>query len=196
MRKTLSLLALTLVPVALWLGAVPASATIGAGVGASPLQLSKSLTPGNTYRLPSLYVLNTGTEQATYHIRAARVDGKGGTTLPTGWVAALQNDITLQPNQHTLVPLSLNVPAQAPGGEYETDVVASASTPHSAGSTAVGAGAATLLRATVVGHAWPSTPWLAIAGGSAAGFLAIAAFVWKRGRETRPGGLAARAVSG
>ncbi len=50
-----------------------AGASIGAGVGAAPLIVRGDAHPGDSYRAPDLYVVNTGSKRSAYTIRVKRM---------------------------------------------------------------------------------------------------------------------------
>jgi hypothetical protein len=54
-----------------WPG-LPASASIGVGVQANPVSLGNTAHPGATYTLPSLYIVNTGTQAESMTVRVER----------------------------------------------------------------------------------------------------------------------------
>ena len=61
-----------------WLGlAWPASASIGVGVQANPVSLTGTAHPGASYTLPSLYIVNTGTQAESMSVRVVRRTGAG-----------------------------------------------------------------------------------------------------------------------
>jgi hypothetical protein len=149
---------------------VAAGASLGTGVGASPIMLAQMAMPGHAYRLPGLYVLNTGTQASRYHIRVERLSPGTARTLPATWVALAQNDFLLRPNRSATVPFTIRIPGNAPSGAYLSDLVASTSSPRRAGGTALGAAAATKL-GLEVGSAPGSIPWGSI------GVVALVALV-------------------
>lgn len=169
----------TLLLLLLLLPAAPAGASIGVGVGAAPLQLAAAARPGSSYRLPSLYVVNTGTQAGGYLVRVQRLGHLPGRAVPASWVHLGRSGLHLRPRQHTLIPVTLAVPKNAPDGAYRTDLVASTVITRPGHAATLGAAAADQLSFTVdaPGHglSWP--PWLtylllALAG---AGLLTFAA---------------------
>jgi hypothetical protein len=141
-------------------------AAIGAGISASPIMLAKPAAPGRSYALPRVYILNTGTVSARYHVRVQRLSRRSARTLPASWVTFGRNDILLRPRTGVMVPLRVRVPDGTTSGPYLSDVVVSTLTPRQVGGTAIGAGAATLLQMTVSdsGSAIPLLPIGALAG--------------------------------
>ena len=113
-------------------------------MSASPIVLAKPAHPGGSYQLPSLYVINVGTEAAIYQVRVQRLDTGSGRTVPVGWVKVGINNFALQPQESRLVPLQLAVPADAESGAYVSDLIAWTATATSGGGASLGSSAATL----------------------------------------------------
>jgi hypothetical protein len=148
-----------------------AGASLGTGVGASPIMLAHTAIPGHAYTLPGVYVLNTGTVSSRYHLRVQRLSPGAARTLPTGWVTLQRNDFLLRPHRAAIIPFTVNIPRSASSGRYLSDVVASTSSARRGGGTALGAAAATLLGLTVGGSS-PAIPWRTIVLALIAGLLA------------------------
>jgi len=149
----------------LWLGLqVAAKADVGAGVGASPIVLEAVAHPGHTYRLPGLYVINTGTVSSTYHIHVEHLSPGPSRTVPPAWVQFERNNFLLQPKESASVPMTLSIPADAVSGKYSSDLVAGTVAPSGSGPFVPGAEAATELRFQVGegGFLW-AWPWWAYA---------------------------------
>ena len=135
-----------------------AGASLGTGVGASPIALAHIAMPGHAYRLPGLYVVNTGTQRSRYHVRVQRLSAGEERTLPGGWVTLERNDFVLAPGRAAVVPFTIRIPDNASAGAYLSDLIASTSSPRRAGGTTLGAAAATKLGLDV-GNAPGSIPW-------------------------------------
>ena len=142
--------------------AAPARASVGVGVGAVPLRLAAPARPGGDYRLPPLYVVNTGTRAGDYRVRVQPLGHPPGRAVPAAWVHLGRTRLRLRPHHHALVPVILAVPKSAAGGAYRTDLVASTVMPRPGHGAALGAAAADRLSFTVDspgrGLRWP--PWL------------------------------------
>jgi hypothetical protein len=126
-------------------GAQAAGASIGAGIGASPIQMAHVARPGHSYRLGDAYVVNTGSQAARYRIEVERLSTGSGRAVPSRWVIPGRNDFRLAAHRSAIVPLTLRLPANAPTGGYLSDVVVTASPPGPVHGTAIGAAAATKL---------------------------------------------------
>jgi hypothetical protein len=136
-------IAVGLVPL---LGLSPsASASIGVGVQANPVSLGQVAHPGASYPLPSLYVVNTGTQAESMSARVERLSPGAAHTVPASWIhiSALRGQ--LMPERSAQFSLELVLPSDAKPGTYQSDIVVSGSTaPVSAGIN-LGAAAATKL---------------------------------------------------
>lgn len=149
---------------------VAAYASLGTGVGASPITLDHPVHPGNSYRLPSLYVVNTGTEPSDYAVHVARLSEGPQRDVPSSWVSIVKPHFHLEPKQATMVPLTLAVPQAAESGDYLTNLVAGTVPPGASGGVALGAAAAGKLTFSVtpspgigIPWPWPAGVYLAIA---------------------------------
>jgi len=142
-----------------------AAATIGTGVGATPLRLIARAEPGRQYRLPSLFVVNTGTQTSDYVVHVRHVDLKPGREVPASWVHVARTRLRLRAHKHALVGVVLSVPKSAANGDYRTDLVVGTSTRRPGSGAALGAAAADGLIFTVGGpttYPW-SSPWFWVA---------------------------------
>lgn len=135
--------------VLLALGPVVALASVGAGVGASPIVLSKTARPGHQYTLPALFVVNTGTDSAVFQVKVQRLEKGTEKTVPTAWIKVGKTTFRLGAQESVSVPLTLEVPAGASTGSYASDLVAGTASTPSGGGAALGASAATKLAFTV-----------------------------------------------
>jgi len=73
---------------AMFLGVpIAAHASVGTGVGASPIVLDRPAEPGHSYDLPKLYLVNTGSELAHYTVRVRRYTPSSAREIPSSWVA-------------------------------------------------------------------------------------------------------------
>ena len=109
-----ALLALALGAVAVLGLSSVAGATLGAGVGASPLALNTPAHAGGTFQVvPDLLVVNTGTDPARYVLKVERLSKGHRMTVPVGWVTFEANKFVLAPNARRTVPLRVEVPATA-----------------------------------------------------------------------------------
>jgi hypothetical protein len=173
-------LAIAVVLVA-WLGfAGPARASIGVGVQANPVSLTGAAHPGASYALPSLYVVNTGTQAESMSVRVVQRTGPG-LAIPGSWIRIGALSGQLPPKQSASIALELITPGDAEPGNYVSDIVVTGSTAPVAGVN-FGAAAATKLEFKITpgppGGSWfPGWMWWVIGG---LVILAAASFGWRR----------------
>ena len=169
------------VGLAAWLGfAGPARASIGVGVQANPVSLSGAAHPGASYALPSLYIVNTGTQAESMSVRVVQRTG-AGRPIPGSWIRIGALSGQLPPKQSARIALELVTPGDAEPGNYVSDILVTGSTAHVAGVN-FGAAAATKLEFTITpgppGGSWfPAWTWWVIGG---LVVLAAVAFGWRR----------------
>ena len=144
--------------------------SIGVGIQVGPVRLAGIAHAGQTYDLPPVYVVNTGTEPETVRLDVQRLSKGAGRDVPKSWFKPGQTDVHLDARQSATIPVQLVVPADAKPGPYFSDVVAHGSASIEAGAASLGVAAATKLQFTV-GKAVPAGFWsrlsspLAWAGG-------------------------------
>jgi hypothetical protein len=169
------------VGLAAWIGfAGPARASIGVGVQANPVSLSGAAHPGASYALPSLYIVNTGTQAESMSVRVVQRTG-AGRPIPGSWIRIGALSGQLPPKQSARIALELVTPGDAKPGNYVSDILVTGSTAHVAGVN-FGAAAATKLEFTITpgppGGSWfPAWTWWVIGG---LVVLAAVAFGWRR----------------
>jgi hypothetical protein len=154
---------------------VPAYASIGVGIQSNPVRLGGVAHPGGNYALPSLYVINTGTEAESVSVRVDRLSaGSGpGWSVPGSWIQITGQGTQLAPNQSVLISLELHTPGNARPGSYATDLVATGSTAGASGNVGAdgnvsfGAAAATGLEFSITPGPAPAIAawrwWLLVA---------------------------------
>ena len=128
--------------------AVPqaAQASVGVGIQAGPVRLSGAAHPGQSVALPSVSVVNAGTQPESIRIVVQRSPRSDGRPVPPSWVRPGTPSVQLAPHHAIRVPLELVVPTSARPGAYLSDIVAVAGGQVSARGAKLGAGAATLLQ--------------------------------------------------
>jgi len=122
-----------------------AQASVGVGIQAGPVRLSGVAHPGQSVALPSVSVVNAGTQPESIRIVVQRSPRESGRPVPPSWVRPGTPSVQLAPRHSTRIPLELVVPAGAKPGAYLSDIVAVASGQLSVRGANLGAGAATLL---------------------------------------------------
>jgi hypothetical protein len=153
--------------------AMPAAASVGVGIQAGPVLLAEAAHPGGHYRLPPVYVVNTGTQQETITVRIERISSGHGRTVPASWIQGTGQPLTLTRHQSARVPLQLAVPATAKPGRYFSDVVVKANAGLAVGAANLRVAAATDLKFTVV-PGLAAGPWLSLPGWLPYGLAGIA----------------------
>jgi uncharacterized membrane protein len=145
-----------------------AQASIGVGVQADPVRLATAAHPGGSYTLPSLYVVNTGSEAESVTVTVKHLSAGPGMTIPASWVHATAPSGQLQPKQQVLIPLKLSTPGNAKPGSYRSDIVVTGTDGSTGQGQGVqfGAAAATDLEFTI-------TP-----GPAASSWLGLAPWKW------------------
>ena len=167
---------------AAWLGlAGQARASIGVGVQANPVSLNGVAHPGASYALPSLYIVNTGTQPESMSVRIARSTGPGR-AIPGPWIHIGGLGGQLAPKQSARIALELVTPADAKPGNYVSDIMVTGSAAPAAAGVNVGAAAATKLEFTITpgpaaGSWLPAWTWWVVGG---LVVLAAATFGWRR----------------
>jgi len=163
---------------------VAADASVGVGVQAGPVRLAAPAHPGGTYTLPSVYVINTGTEPESVAIRVERISHGTGRTVPPSWIRVSALPSQLGHGQSARVPLDLVVPSGARPGQYFSDVVVTGSAALTAGGAKLGVAAATDLEFRVapgaVAQPWFSMPTWVLAAAAAIVVLAAGAVLASR----------------
>jgi hypothetical protein len=153
--------ALLALPLALSLTlAIPAvaAASIGVGIQVGPVRLAQLAHAGQTYDLPPVYVVNTGTQKETVRLAVQRLSSGTGRAVPRAWFRVTGQDVTLAAHQSARLPAQITVPADAKLGRYSSDVVVHGSASLSAGGASLGVAAATKLLFTV-GRPVPAGFW-------------------------------------
>ena len=136
-----------------------AQASVGVGIQAGPVRLSGVAHPGQSVALPSVSVVNAGTQPESIRIVVQRSPRGGGRPVPPSWVRPGTPSVQLAPHHAIRIPLELVVPAGAKPGAYLSDIVAIASGQLSARGANLGAGAATLLEFRVAADAAAGFWW-------------------------------------
>lgn len=148
---------------------LPSQASIGIGVQDGPVRLGRVAHPGNSYTLPSVAVINTGTQTEAVTVRVERLSHGPGRAVPPSWVHMTGPSVRLSPHHETWIPLGLALPGDAKPGAYLSDIVVVAATSVVAGRANLGVAAATKLEFRVgpgpgPGPAIPAWTWWAAGG--------------------------------
>lgn len=128
---------------------IGARVSIGVGVQADPVRLSTAAHAGTSYTLPSLFVVNTGTQTESIGVQVERLSAGPGQAIPPSWIRVGSIGSSLRPKQQVLIPLELAAPANARPGSYRSDIVVTGSDATAAGGVRFGAAAATGLEFSI-----------------------------------------------
>jgi hypothetical protein len=126
--------------------AASADASIGVGIQSNPVLLNTDAHPGGSYTLPSLYVVNTGTEAESVTVQVERLTTgtRSDWTVPGSWIQVAGQGTQLAPSQSAQIPVELHVPGNARAGSYATDLMVTGSAANAGdGNVRFGAAAAT-----------------------------------------------------
>jgi hypothetical protein len=122
-------------------------ATKGVAVDLGVIEISEPLSPGGTYKLPTLGVRNPGDEPGTYAMRIGQTGRADAAELKGAWFTFSPPTFKLEPGASTPVSISLHLPADLPPGRYE-GLLSAGLLPEGAGAL-VGAAAAARLTLVV-----------------------------------------------
>ena len=96
----------------------PAHADVGVGVSLGNIKVEDALTPGGHYRLPTLSVLNTGSEPSQFEVVVSFAADQREKRPPQDWFAFTPQRFPLAPSEAQAVAISLDLPASAGPGAY------------------------------------------------------------------------------
>lgn len=125
------------------------AASVGVGVQVGPVRLGTVAHRGESYSLPRLYVVNTGTEAEAVSVRVERLSHGAGLVVPPSWISGTGPAVQLAPGGSARIPLELAVPEHAHPGGYLSDVIVTGSPAGAAGTARIGVAAATKLEFSV-----------------------------------------------
>ena len=128
-------------------GALPVMATTGVSIDVSRINVTEELAPGGAYDLPKFGVRNPGTDATSYTMVVTYVDGQDAYQPPATWFSFSPASLTLADGESQPVSTSLEVPPDAPAGEYAALIGPQIAAEGSGAQ--VGAGAAARLTFTV-----------------------------------------------
>ncbi len=96
----------------------PAHADVGVGVSLGNIKVEDALTPGGHYRLPTLSVLNTGSEPSQFEVVVSFAADQREKRPPEEWFVFAPQRFSLEPAGAQAVAISLDLPANAEPGDY------------------------------------------------------------------------------
>ena len=97
---------------------VTALASRGVAIDLGRIEIQQKLTPGGSYRLPTMGVRNPGTETTRYELHASPLAMKGKKAPPSSWFHFSPSRLTLKPNQTQPVKVRIDLPTGADPGNY------------------------------------------------------------------------------
>ena len=95
-----------------------ALADLGVGISHSEIVIDDDLSRGGRYRVPSVTVTNTGTEQSRYEVVISFIQDREELTPNPDWFRFDPQAFDLDPGQAQLVTIALNVDDGAEPGDY------------------------------------------------------------------------------
>jgi hypothetical protein len=95
-----------------------ASASIGVGVGMGKIVMDAPLAPGGVYTLPSLPVINTGSEYSQYTVMVEYREDAVEMRPEKKWFSFDPSSFGIEPGNSQNIDVVLTVPANAKPGDY------------------------------------------------------------------------------
>lgn len=141
------------------------AASVGVGVQVGPVRLGTVAHRGESYALPPVYVVNTGTQAEAISVRVERLSRGPGLVVPPSWIRATGPAVQLAPSNSARIPLELVVPGLAQPGRYRSDIVVTGSPVAATRLAHIGVAAATKLEFSVSSapaqaHSALISPWM------------------------------------
>ena len=168
MKTIVGLLAIVLAGmVFLCLPAADIQAQTGVGIMPGIIRVDEPLLPGGRYNLPSLQVLNTGSEASDYGVELASMAEQEELQPPDDFIILSPTSFHLEPGANQVISLSLDIPVKAKPGDYLAYIEAHPVATGGGGWMQIGVAAATKLYFTVK----PANVFVAVAN-SIANFFA------------------------
>lgn len=137
-----------------------ARASRGVAIDLGRIEIQQKLTPGGSYRLPTMGVRNPGTEWTSYELKASPLQVEGREAPPPEWFHFSPSRLTLKPKETRPVRIRIELPTGADPGDYVALVGPQIVTKGSGAQ--VGAAAASRVTFTVEPATWLQAEWLQI----------------------------------
>ena len=90
----------------------------GVGVNVGSIQVDEPLSPGGTYRIPPVGVINTGHVASSYSVRITYRFEQEQLEPPEDWFTFSPSEFRLEPADLETVRISVNLPITARPGDY------------------------------------------------------------------------------
>jgi len=150
MKKTFSLLAVVLVGMLfLCLPAADIQAQSGVGIMPGIIRVDELLLPGGRYNLPSVQVVNTGSEASDYEVELAFMAEQEELQPSSDFIILSPTSFYLEAGSNQVISLSLDIPVRAKPGDYLAYIEAHSVATGAEGGMQIGVAAATKLYFTV-----------------------------------------------
>ena len=118
MRGNKLALLMVLVLLAVLLSTGLAYAQLGVGINLGKISVDEPLMPGDSYRLPSVNVINSGQVASDYEMEVTYHHEQPEMRPPGEWIKFDPQTVTLEPGQSQSVAITLNLPVNAKPGDY------------------------------------------------------------------------------
>ena len=175
----------SLLAVATLLSTMPGEADRGVGVSTGEMTIETLLSPGASYSLPTIAIINTGDEPSEYRVSIGYLVDQQQRQPREDWFRFEPQSFSLEPGVSADVVARLVLPSDAEPGEYFA--LLKAQTVSQTGGTSVGVAAATKVSFSVESSGWlesrarqvnrwlyDGSPWTYILpAGFFLGFLAV-----------------------
>jgi hypothetical protein len=164
---------------ALWGLTAPATAeaSVGVGVTVGAIRLDEPVQPGAIERLPSTYVVNSGSEPTTYAVTVMGMIAPGRQIADPAWFDLTPSLVHLAASRTVKIEIELAVPANAEPGDYLALVAARPAADASGSSVGITAATKVLFSVAPSNLLWAAyyrarsifrlyAPWSYVAAGS------------------------------
>ncbi len=130
------------------IGTRPVAGGMGVGVDVAEIEIDEVLTPGNVYHLPTVAVINTGDQTASYEVGITYLNNQQELMPSADWFEFDPQSFPLEPGTSKRVAPDLHLPRDAPPGDYFALIEAHPVIESSGGAT-IAIAVATKLRFSV-----------------------------------------------
>lgn len=138
----------------------PSWASVGVGIGTGKIEVDAPLKPGTRFDLPSIPILNTGTEPADYTILIQYHLDQPQMRPDREWFTFEPSTFRLEPQSSRVIRGSITLPVKVEGGDYFAYIEARPQQKSVSGGAAVGVAAAAKLYFSVESAStWQGTYW-------------------------------------
>lgn len=174
-----------------------AHAQIGVGTDIGKIILPDQVQTGGSFELPEFKVINTGTEPTGYIIKSVPV--KDQLSPDSSWFTFEPSAVYLEASQSAVIHVTMDVPTDAPPGEYQVLLVGEVDrAPAQTPGAQVNIGAGPRLEMTIVSSSRLRSLWYAVSSWFIGGMLwtggalallvaAVAVVAWAMCRRARRG---------